>query len=61
MTIAEKFRLGDRLDAVRKEMQKICNDFNVSFEGKIEMTTNEENFNERSFVSRGFKYQPNNK
>ena len=61
MTIADYEKLEERVKKLGQELQAICNEYNVTFEGRIEMTTNEEDFNERLFVSRGFKYNPNNK
>lgn len=56
MTMRQNERLNERLDAVRRAMQSIANDFDLTFEGHIEMTTNEPSFNDRIYVWRGFKY-----
>ena len=58
MTMRQQFQLDQELGAIRERLQEIADKFDVTFEGRVEMTTNEPDFNERRYVSSWFKYEP---
>ncbi len=58
MTMREHELLKKEMSATLDMLQVLADKYNVTFEGTLQMTTREPDFNDRLFVSTGFKFEP---
>ena len=58
MKMREHEFLKEEMSATLDMLQVLADKYNVTFEGTLQMTTREPDFNDRLFVSTGFKFEP---